>query len=53
MNTPAVSRACPWHMLLKMQKNSLENPSAVSALSGVERGGVSDDTVGGLGVRCV
>ena len=53
MNTPAVSRACLWHMLLKMQKNSLENPSAVSSLSGMERGGVSHDTVGDLGVWCV
>lgn len=61
MNTPAVSGACLWHMLLKMQKNSLENPSVVFALSGVERGGViqwegyrgSHDTVGDLGVRCV
>ena len=42
MNTPAVSRACPWHMLLKMQKNSLEKPSAVSAQLCVERVGVGE-----------
>lgn len=42
MNTLAVSRACPWHTVLKMQKNSLEKPSAVSAPSCVERVGVGE-----------